>query len=282
MVLRLENVGAGEFLLCFFEHFQLGFEAGNAFWTGQSNFNCEGGETLISVIVAEEEAMLGAGGEHAVGVFDTFSHEVVDHNADEAVVAGEDDFGLIGRKAGSVDSGDDALPGGFFVAGCSVDLPGEEESGEELGHEGRAELEGVGHVVFNGVAGTNHFDVFESGNGFEGGKLNVSGHGAAEPLDIYGLIVPHFLFEENWVRIFVGEADNFIFYGWAIARTDPFNLSAKHCGLVEVIAEDLVGLGVGVRLPSGEEFARFKSLIVEETHRPGFGFGGHDKGLFEI
>ena len=113
--------------------------------------------------------MLGAGGEHAVGILDAFGDEVVDHDADEAVVAGEGDFGLVGGVAGGVNSGDDALSGGFFVTAGAVDLPGEEEAAEELGHQGRLELEGVGHVVFDGVARADEFGLLKARDGADGG-----------------------------------------------------------------------------------------------------------------
>lgn len=158
-----------------FDEIELLLETALAFGGREAEFDGEGSQALVGVVVAEPESVFGAGGEHAVGVFDAFGHEVVNHDADEAVAAGEGDFGLAGGVAGGVDSGDDALAGGFFVSAGAVDLTGEEEAGEELGHEGRLELEGVGHVVFDGVAGADEFGFFEARDGVDGGELDGFG-----------------------------------------------------------------------------------------------------------
>lgn len=240
--------------------------------TDESNFNADRGQALIGVIVAEEESVFGASGEHSVRIVNAFGYEVVDHDADKAVVAGEYDFRLIGRKSCSVDTRDDALAGGFFISRGTVDLSGEEESRQQLGHEGWSELEGVSHVVFNGIAGSHHVDIFETRNGFEGGELNVAGHGAAKALDIYGLIIPHFLFEENGVRILFSESNDFVFDAGAVTRADAFDLSAEHGGLMKIVAKNLVSFAVGMGLPSGQKLLRFERVVVKKTHGASFGF----------
>lgn len=101
-------------------------------------------------------------------------------------------------------------------------------------------------------------------------------------MDVDGLVVPELLFEEDGVGFFFAEADDFVFDAWAVSGADAFDLSAVHGGAVEVIAEEVVGLGVGAGLPGGEEGSFLEGLVVEEGEGPGFGFGGHVFGLVEV
>src|SRR5207249_4977001 len=87
------------------------------------------GETFVGVVVAEVETVLGSAGEHAIGFGGGFGDEVVDHDADVGLVAAQAKI----RETASgelrgVDSGDQTLGGGFFVAAGAVDLTGEEEA----------------------------------------------------------------------------------------------------------------------------------------------------------
>ena len=282
VVVAFEDVAFGEEFFAGGDGFAFGFETADAFGGGEAEFDGERGEAAIGVVVAEEEAMLGAGGEHPVGVFDAFCDEVVHHDTDEGAVAGEDEGGLLFGLEGGIDAGEDALTGGFFVAGGAVDLSGEVEAGEELGFEGGAELGGVCHVVFDGVTGAEHVHIFEAGDGFEGGELDFGGHGGAEALDVDGFAVPLFDFEEDGVAVFIGEANDFVFDAGAVAGADAFDLAAEHRALIEVRAEDVVSVGVGVGLPGGEEFALGKGVVVEFGEGASLGFGGHDEGSVEV
>ena len=135
-------------------------EAVDAGLGGEADGVAEGGEALVGVVGAEGEAEFGAAGEHAVGFGGGFGDEVVDHDADVGLVAGEDEAVGALDFAGGVDSGDEALAGGFFVAGGAVDLAGEEEAVDEAGFEGCADLMGGGEVVFDGVTEAEDFGVF--------------------------------------------------------------------------------------------------------------------------
>lgn len=51
-------------------------------------------EPDVGVVGAGGHAEFGAGGEHAVGLRDAFGDEVVDHDTDVGVAAGDDHLGL--------------------------------------------------------------------------------------------------------------------------------------------------------------------------------------------
>lgn len=99
-------------------------------------------------------------------------------------------------------------------------------------------------------------------------------------VDFFG--IPFFLFEEDGVGVFVGEADDFVFDGGAVAGADTFDLATEHGGLVEVFGEVAVGFGGCPGLPGGEEGAFVEEPVVKETEGASVGFGGHDFGFVEV
>ena len=80
----------------------------------------------------KRQPVFGARGEHAVRLGDAARHQVVDHDADIAFGAVEDDRRARRRRARGVEAGDQALRGRLLVAGGAVDLAGQEEPGHAL------------------------------------------------------------------------------------------------------------------------------------------------------
>ena len=71
------------------------------------------------------QAVFGPGGEHPVGLVGTFGDQVVDHDADITLGTRNDDGRTPENGPGGVNSCNQSLTGGFFVAGSTVDLSGE-------------------------------------------------------------------------------------------------------------------------------------------------------------
>ena len=110
--------------------------------------------------------------------------KVVDHDADVGILAAEDERRLPFCAERSVDAGDDALGGGFLVAGGAVDLSGEEESGVVLGLEAMVKRAGVDGVVLDGIGVGEEFGVGESGNRVNHPFLHVGRQAAAESVGV--------------------------------------------------------------------------------------------------
>ena len=90
----------------------------------------EWGETIISIILAEQDAVFSAGGEHSIGVLNAFRDEVIDKNADIPLTAGKDEGWIMTQGEYCVDAGHQSLAGGLLVAGGAVDLSGQIEVGQ--------------------------------------------------------------------------------------------------------------------------------------------------------
>ena len=61
-----------------------------------------------------------------------------------------------------VQSRDNALPCGLFIAGCAIDLTGEKQARNAVGLERRPKLSGLDEVVFDCVSRSQHLGGFES------------------------------------------------------------------------------------------------------------------------
>ena len=110
-------------------------------------------QPLIRIVGAQAQAVLGARGEHAVGLGDAARNQVVDHHAQVGVRTRNDE--LSSRTAGlqrGVDARGNALGPCFLVARGAVDLTCQEQPRQALHFQRREQLARIDVIVFDGVA----------------------------------------------------------------------------------------------------------------------------------
>lgn len=95
--------------------------------TKKSEFIAIFGESYISIVFAQRESEFCPAGEHSVGLIDAEHDEVVDHDADIALVSSEYEWRLSFEVECGVDTGHDALCSGFLISAGTVDLSCGEE-----------------------------------------------------------------------------------------------------------------------------------------------------------
>src|SRR4029077_333651 len=127
-------------------------------------------------------------------------------------------------------------------AAGAVDLSAEEKAGDFFGLERALELSGVDRVIFDGVAGPQHFGGFAAGDGFQDGELNIDGQRCTHPVDVNFMCVQPFGLEKKLVLELVGELHDFVFDGGTISWSDRLDLAAVHRGAVDVFADDAMRL----------------------------------------
>lgn len=202
------------------------------------------------------KAELGAGCEHAIRLVGTFGDEIVNEDSAVSFVALEDERFEVGEFTSGVYASEQALNAGFFVAGSSVDLAGEEKAVDGFDFEAMIELAGIDCVVFNRVTRANHFGIFEAFDGSEHCRLDVNWHACRHAVDVDLVCVETFGFEEDLVAILVGKLDYFVFYGRTVAGADAFDLAAvkrtagdgflKNCLRAFIgVGEEALDLGAG-------------------------------------
>src|SRR5680860_1465380 len=125
--------------------------------TDTADSETERREALIGIVGAEHQPVLGAAGEHAIGLGDAAGDEVVDHHAEIAVGTGDTEALLRARgHERGVDAGNKPLPRSFLIARGAVDLARQEQTRDRLGLQARVKLAWVHIVVFDGVARADH------------------------------------------------------------------------------------------------------------------------------
>ncbi len=108
------------------------------------------------------------------------------------------------------------------------------------------QLARVDGVIFDCVAGPDHFRALQAGNRCDHGNLHVDGHAGGHAIHVDLVGVEALRLEKNLVPQLVGEFDDLIFNGRAVTRTDSLNLAAVERRARNGLAENAVRLFVGV------------------------------------
>ena len=203
---KLLHGAEGNFQFCF-----PGFESSCSFGADGAQFDANGCEPAVGVVVSEQEAVFCAGGEHAIGFIDTFGDEIVNQDSEVGLAAVKNKVRAILQFAGGIDAGDESLPGGFFVAGGAVDLSGEIESFDSASFERGVQLGGGSEVIFNRVAVAHDLSIFAAWDAADDLILNIAWEAGGDTVAIDFLCVAAFRFEKDLMGLFFGEADNFVF-----------------------------------------------------------------------
>ena len=138
-----------------------------------AEFDAERCQPLVGIVGAKRQPVLGARGEHAIGLADPARDEVVDHHAEISVGAADRDRRRAAGCASRIEACDKPLRRGFLVAGRAVDLAGEIEARELQAFERGAELARIDVVVFDRIAGTENRGALKAGHGVDEGGLHV-------------------------------------------------------------------------------------------------------------
>ena len=118
-----------------------------------------------------------------------------------------------------------------------------------------------GKVVFYGIGGAHHFDVFQARYGFQNFKLDIERHRGRKAVYIPFVGKAAFGFEKEAVAVFVGETHNLVLDTRAIPRADALDFAAVHCRAVEICSNYLCGFLVCAGFVAGK-------LFVAESDKP--------------
>ena len=88
------------------------------------------GEPLVGVVLPVEQAVLGAGGHHPIGLVGALGDQVVDEHPDVPLVPAENQGLLSLNFQRGVDPGYKTLNGGLLIAGGAVELPRPVQAGD--------------------------------------------------------------------------------------------------------------------------------------------------------
>ena len=224
----------------------LGLKCGPADIVHQTQFAANGRQTQIGIVLAQQQAVFGTRGEHAVGLLGTAGNQVIHQHAEIGFIAAWRPRRLVTRLAGSIDTRQQTLCRGLFVAGGAVDLPGEEQPAEVLGLQRGAQVTGIEKIIFNGVTGARNVGLLETLHGTHQGQLHVEGQTGGDAVRIDLVRRQSLRFDEDLVRILVGKAHDLVFNRWAVARAHALDDTAVHRRTIQPGTDDIVGVCVSV------------------------------------
>src|SRR5437879_12810504 len=83
----------------------------------------------------------------------------------------------------------------------------------------------IDRIALDRVTGANHLSVLQAWNGRHHRGLDVDGHAGRHAIDIDLIGIESLRFEEYLVTLLVGELDELVFNGRAVARTHISDLA---------------------------------------------------------
>ena len=213
-------------------------------------FPADGGQPLVSVVLTQGQAVLTAAGHHAVGVHDPFGDQIIHQRAQIAGVARQNELLFAQRIAGGVQSGQQALGGGFLVTGGAIELACAVQSPHHLAFQRGFQTGGVYAVVLDGVGRAHDLDVLKAPDAAVKGVLHILRQAAGGTLQIHLFGVLAAGFHKNGVAVLARKAHHLVLDGGAVARANALDHAAIERAALDVIQNDPVGLGVGVGDPA--------------------------------
>ena len=225
------------------------------------------GQTQIGVVLAQLQPVFGPRGEHPVGLGHAPRDQIVDQDAEIGFVAPGRPALLAACAPGGVDSGEQALGRGLLVSRGSVDLPGEEQSADHLGLQGRLEASRIEVVVFDRVAGSQDMGLLAALHRADELELDVERQRRGDPVGIDLARLQALGLEEDLMVLALREADHLVLDGGAVPRPHPFDDAGEQRRAVEAGADDLVRARVGLGDPA-RHLARVQRAIPHKgKHR---------------
>ena len=159
-------------------------------------------------------------------------------------------FIFVVRAAAGIDTRQQTLGGGLFVACGAIDLTCEIQVFNGLGFKRGFQSAGIKVIVFNGITWTQYVRIFESNHGANQVDLHIKRQAGGNAIGIKLVRRQTFRLKKDLVLIFICKTMDFVFDGWAITRAYSFNDPRVHGGTRQSIANDVMCSCVGVSDPA--------------------------------
>ena len=213
-------------------------------------------QAQIRVVVAQLQSVLGARGEHPIGLRRLTHDEVVDQDAQVAFVSTQHERLATRAPKRGVRAGQEPLPPRLFVAGGPVDLSCEKEARNRRNGERRIQHARLDEVVLDRVAMTHEACVLQAHAATQERLLDLARQGRRHAIHVDDVGVEPLGLEEDLVPFAIGEAHDLVLDRRTIARPHPFDPPGVHRCLVQVLSNDLVSRGIRVRDVTGDLLER--------------------------
>ena len=180
-------------------------------------------QAQVGVVLAQQQAILGAAGEHPVRLPGPSGHQVIDEHAEIRLAALRHPGLALAASQRRIDAGDNALRRGLLVPGRAVDLAGEEETLKRSSLERGAQIPRVEVVVLDRVARPGQVCTLESSDAAHELVLHVERQAGGDAVGIDLVRVEALGLDEDLMRGLAGEAEDLVLDRGTVPRTHPFD-----------------------------------------------------------
>ena len=168
-------------------------------------------QSPISIISPQHQAVLAAAGQHPVGLFEVFGHQIVDHCADITFFASQGHRILVAKEPGCIEASHQPLGGGLFIARGAIELTRRKQAADAFALQGGPELGGRQVVVFDGIGRAQHHTVLQPRQGSQQAELQPFGQACGKALHVDLGGVAAFGFQKYLVTVLIGKAHDLVF-----------------------------------------------------------------------
>ena len=198
------------------------------------------GQAGVGVVLAQQQAVLGAGSEHAVGLLGAQSHQIVHQHGHVGRVPARREGRQFLFGTDDVQGGPEALGRSFLITGGAVDLPGQPEPRHVFAFQRGAQLHGVHVIVFDGVARPDHDRALQAGDAAQHGHLHVQGQAGGNAVGIDLRAVQALGLQKNLMPFPLGKAGHLVLNGGAVTRAYALDHAGEQRRAVEAAADCLL------------------------------------------
>ena len=122
------------------------------------------GQAQVGIVFTQQQTMLGARSEHAVGLGSAQSNQIIDQNTEIRLIAPRTPGRLTLNSQGRIQTGEQPLGGRLFIAGGAVDLAGEVQTFDRARLQRGMQVARIEEIVFDGITGAGDVRTLESGH----------------------------------------------------------------------------------------------------------------------
>ncbi len=192
----------------------------------QSVFITDPGQTQIGIVFPEQQPVFGPGCEHAVGLFGAAGDKVIHHDPNIGLGPIQNKRRTAKYFCRSIGPGPQPLGPGLLIAGCAVDLSGQEQPLDFFGFKGGRQFQRRYIIVFNGIGRAHDLCLLKAFYRTHDLVLDLKGQTVAQSRSINFLGAYAFIFQDHMVGVPLRKFYHLVFKGWAVPGGPALDMSA--------------------------------------------------------
>ena len=223
------------------------------------------------IVGTQAQAVLGARGEHTIGLGNTLQGQIIDHHGNVAVRTIQPGCLPAERRRGRLKPGNQTLRRRLFVTGRSVDLPGTVEPGDGPNLQVGRQCAGINMVVLHRIARLHDHRTPAARHGPHHFFLHIDRQRGADTVGVDEMRIQPLGLEEHLMPLAITETMDLVFDRRAVARPCSGNRAREQRRAMKVRADRIVARLC--RTGDTAEHLRIDAALGKRRHGPGLAIG---------